>query len=178
MVSATFNFFSACFSATSGYSVGYSPSVFLIILIASSMKVSHFHTLVAFLASDAISNDRACSGASVRLLIMFDQCSMSSSQVSLFCECPASACEHASTNIMDSIARILIWQYLCITKGQMGLWGERSVRVFLVRNVYSDVGCSTESSRMSSAMVLAISDCTCAMSRYTRCRSGSEAYRN
>ena len=102
------------FFATSGYSVGYSPSVFLIILIASSMKVSHFHTLVAFLASDAISNDRACSGASVRLLIMFDQCSMSSSQVSLFCECPDCACEQASMNIRDSVARILIYDSIYV----------------------------------------------------------------
>ena len=118
------------FFATSGYSVGYSPSVFLIILIASSMKVSHFHTLVAFLASDAISNDRACSGASVRLLIMFDQCSMSSSQVSLFCEWPDCACEQASMNIRDSVARILIYDSIYVLPGADAVLGERSVRVF------------------------------------------------
>ena len=167
-----------CFFATSGYSVGYSPSVFLIILIASSMKVSHFHTLVAFLASDAISNDRACSGASVRLLIMFDQCSMSSSQVSLFCEWPDCACEQASMNIRDSVARILIYDSIYVLPGADTVLGERSVRVFLVRNVYSDAGCSSLSSRMSSAIVSMISDCITAMSRYTRCRSDSEAYRN
>lgn len=53
--------------------------------------------------------------------------------------------------------------------------GERSVRVFLVRKVYSDAGCSCESSRSSSAMVSLISDCITAMSRYTRCRNGSDA---
>ena len=105
---ATFNFGCAYFFATSGYSVGYSPSVFLIILSASSMKFSHFQTLVAFWARSAMMIDCACSGASVRLSIMFDQCSMSSSQVSLPVLCPASACEHASTNRSDSSAKILI----------------------------------------------------------------------
>ena len=52
--------------------------------------------------------DCACSGASVRLSIMFDQCSMSSSQVSLPVLCPASAVAHAVISSMDAIAKILI----------------------------------------------------------------------
>jgi len=52
--------------------------------------------------------DLACSGASVRLSIMFDQCRMSSSQVSLPVLCPASAVEHAVISSMDAIAKILI----------------------------------------------------------------------
>ena len=47
---------------------------------------------------------------------------------------------------------------------------------FLVRNSYSDPGCWSESSRMSSAIVSLISDCIMPISRYTRCRSGSDAY--
>jgi len=48
--------------------------------------------------------------------------------------------------------------------------------VSLERSPYSDAGCWSVSSRMSSAMVSRMSDCTPAMSRYTRCRSGSDAY--
>jgi hypothetical protein len=63
--------------------------------------------------------------------------------------------------------------------GQPCMWESVASAFFCVsseRSPYSDRGCCSPSSRMSSAMVLMISDCTPAMSRYTRCRSGSEAY--
>ena len=60
----------------------------------------------------------------------------------------------------------------------MPCWESGASAFFLVRNVYSDAGCSSLSSRMSSAIVSMISDCMCATSKYTRCLSGSEAYRN
>ena len=63
-------------------------------------------------------------------------------------------------------------------QGQVPCWESGASAFFLVRNVYSDAGCSIESSRMSSATVSMIPDCMCAMSKYTRCLSDSEAYRN
>ena len=81
---------------------------------------------------------------------MFAQWVMSSVQVPLFCECPASALEHADINSMDAIAKILIVAVFMNYQGEDDRVGERSVRVFLVRKVYSDTGCSSESSRSSS----------------------------
>ena len=97
------------------YSVGYSPSVFLIIRMASSMNVSHCHTEALSCACLAISLLCSYSGASVRLPIMFDQCVMSSSQVPLPCEWPASACEQAvaQNNMVASNSAFIVWLFIC-----------------------------------------------------------------
>ena len=47
---------------------------------------------------------------------------MSSVQVPLFCECPASALEHADINSMDAIAKILIVAVFMNYQGQMIVW--------------------------------------------------------
>ena len=99
------------------YSVAYSPPVFLIIRSASSIKFSHCHTELLEIASLWYSRLFSYKGASVRLPIMFDQCVMSSSQVPLFCEWPASACEQAvaQNNMVASNSAFIVWLFIWLS---------------------------------------------------------------
>ena len=96
------------------YSVGYSPSVLLIIRSASSIRFSHCHTELLWIASLWYSLLFKYSGASDLFSIMFDQCVMSSSQVPLFCEWPASACEQAvaQNNSVASNSAFIMWLFI------------------------------------------------------------------
>ena len=90
------------------YSVGYGLRI---ILSASSIRFSHCHTELLWTASLCNSLLRAYSGASDLFSIMLDQCVMSSSQVPLFCECPAHAVVPMH-NTSASKSAFIVWLFI------------------------------------------------------------------